>query len=85
MTEAYPTAKKRDSTSIMPPEVRLLSVVQNAKLLGTVVHHEIRNLSKWYRNRRFLGSKLHSARSIVPVKGKKLFKASINVDDLSGK
>jgi len=77
VTEAYPTAKKRDSTSIMPPEVRLLSVVQNAKLLGTVVHHEIRNLSKWYRNRRLLGSKLHSARSIVPVKGKKLFKASI--------
>ncbi len=77
MTKAYPTAKKRDSTNVVPPEGRLLSVVQNAKLLGTVVNHEIRNLSKWYRNRRLLESKLHAARSIDPVKGKKLSNASI--------
>lgn len=77
VTDAYPKTLKSNSISVAPPEVRLLSVVQNEKLLGNVVHHEIRNLSKWYRNRRLLGTKLHSAQSIKRVEGKKLFKASI--------
>jgi hypothetical protein len=60
------------------PEDRFLSALQsNVKLRGNVVHYEVQNLSKWYRNRKVLGAKFHSSRLVNAIKGSEVFKAAI--------